>query len=151
MTGFVRFISSVLTTALMAMVVLGGAVFYLNYQYDAEGPLTSSREVTVRSGEGRLEIAEKLEGSGVITSRQMFILNHFARNFVRWFNGEPWHDLKAGEYAFEAGASMRTVRAVHWEDAPIVDEYDARPHRIELDMAPDNRGLPQNLPLAPWC
>ena len=35
--------------------------------------------------------------------------------------------------------------------APLVDTYDARPHRIEVDVAPDNRRAPSGLPLAPWC
>ena len=54
------------------------------------------------------------------------------------------------EFLF-APYSCFTVRAVHWDEAPIVDEYDARPHRIDVEVAPDNRGLPKNLPLAPWC
>jgi hypothetical protein len=32
-----------------------------------------------------------------------------------------------------------------------VNEYERRPHRIELDVAPDNAGVPLDLPLAPWC
>ena len=54
------------------------------------------------------------------------------------------------EFLF-APYSCFTVRAVHWEADPVVDEYDARPHRIEVDVAPDNRRAPTDLPLAPWC
>ncbi len=109
MNGLVRFISGVMTSALMAMAVIGGAIFLLNYQYEAQGPLEETRTVTIRSGEGRIQIAEKLQDAGVVSSRQLFVINHFTRNFVRWFNGQSWRDLKAGEYEFKPGASMRTV------------------------------------------
>ena len=40
---------------------------------------------------------------------------------------------------------------MHWEATPRVNEYELRPHRIELDVAPDNRGTALDLPLSPWC
>jgi len=109
MGGFVRLVSGIMTGALMAMAIVGGAIFLLNYQYNAAGPLTEARAVTIRKGEGRLQIARKLEDTGIVQSRQLFVINHFARNIVRWFNGRSWRDLKAGEYEFKAGASMRLV------------------------------------------
>ena len=54
------------------------------------------------------------------------------------------------EFLF-APYSCFTVRSVHWEPSPVVDMYDTRPHRIEIDVAPDNRSMPGDLPLAPWC
>ena len=38
-----------------------------------------------------------------------------------------------------------------WEDSPLVDMFTERPHIIEVDVAPDNRGQPSDLPIAPWC
>ena len=47
--------------------------------------------------------------------------------------------------------SVFTVTAVSWHEAPLVNEYIARPHTIDVDVAPDNRCEPLDLPLAPWC
>ena len=47
--------------------------------------------------------------------------------------------------------SVFTVRRVCWEDSPVVDMYTERPHIIEVDVAPDNKKQPSDLPLAPWC
>lgn len=54
------------------------------------------------------------------------------------------------EFLF-APYSCFTVRCVDWAPAPVADLYECRPHRIEVDVAPDNRGMPAGLPLAPWC
>ena len=43
------------------------------------------------------------------------------------------------------------VRAVHWEAKPIANTYVTRPHYIDVDVAPDNKTEPADLPLAPWC
>ena len=56
---------------------------------------------------------------------------------------------KEDEFLF-APYSCFTVRSVDWDPAPIVDLYECRPHRIEVDVAPDNKGMPAGLPLAPW-
>ena len=54
------------------------------------------------------------------------------------------------EFLF-APYSVFTVRSVSWEADPIANDYVARPHRIELNVAPDNMREPLELPLAPWC
>ena len=54
------------------------------------------------------------------------------------------------EFLF-APFSVFTARRVHWEDSPLVDMFTERPHIIEVDVAPDNRGQPSGLPIAPWC
>jgi hypothetical protein len=54
------------------------------------------------------------------------------------------------EFLF-APYSCFTVRSVCWEDSPVVDTYTERPHIIEVDVAPDNKNQPSDLPLAPWC
>jgi len=54
------------------------------------------------------------------------------------------------EFLF-APYSTFTVRSVVWEANPVVSTYTIRPHRIEVDVLPDNRRAPPDLPLAPWC
>ena len=62
---------------------------------------------------------------------------------VRQVHGED-------EFLF-APYSTFTVRSVVWEANPVVSTYTIRPHRIEVDVLPDNRRAPPDLPLAPWC
>ena len=54
------------------------------------------------------------------------------------------------EFLF-APYSVFTVRSVAWHPAPVVNTYVCEPHVIEVDVAPDNRRQPLDLPLAPWC
>lgn len=48
------------------------------------------------------------------------------------------------EYLF-APYSAFTVRAVRWSAGDTAD-----PHVIDLDAAPDNMEVPEDVPLAPW-
>ncbi|MCV0371532.1 endolytic transglycosylase MltG [Filomicrobium sp.] len=105
LSGFVRVISGVLTTLLVVMVVLVGAMFLLNHQFESPGPLEVSRTIVIPRGEGRIEIATRLEREGIIANRWTFIINHLVRNVL---NGERL-DLKAGEFEIEKAASMRAV------------------------------------------
>ena len=54
------------------------------------------------------------------------------------------------EFLF-APYSVFTVRSVHWEERPLVNEYIRRPHRIEVDVVSDNTLAPLDLPPAPWA
>ena len=47
--------------------------------------------------------------------------------------------------------SVFTVRATSWHASPLVDEYAAQMHIIDVDVAPDNMHESNDLPLAPWC
>lgn len=102
---WVRFISGLLTAVVLLMAAGGIAAFVLQHQYTTAGPLSEARTVIVPRGEGRLEIAERLEQEGIISSRWAFIINHLVRSMVF---GERL-DMKAGEYELAAGASMQKV------------------------------------------
>lgn len=101
----VRVISGILTTALVVMGVLAGAMFLLNHQFEGPGPLEVSRTIVIPRGEGRIEIATQLEREGIITNRWTFIINHLVRSML---NGDRL-DLKAGEFEIAKAASMRDV------------------------------------------
>ena len=47
--------------------------------------------------------------------------------------------------------SVFVVRRVEWHASPMVNEYIAQFHTIDVDVTPDNKREPTNLPLAPWC
>ncbi len=87
--------------ALFMLGVLAGAaaLFYGKYRFEEPGPLTKSVSITVKPGMGVSAIARLLEKNGVIENTYIFR------------GGVILHDssirLKAGEYAFEPGISMR--------------------------------------------
>ena len=54
------------------------------------------------------------------------------------------------EFLF-APYSAFVVRSVRWEEAPLVNEYIGRPHRIDVDVVPDNKCAPLDLLPAPWA
>ena len=47
--------------------------------------------------------------------------------------------------------SAYTVRAVRWHPSPAVNMFVSNMHEIDIDVAPDNKREPIDLPLAPWC
>lgn len=105
LSKWVRFVSSILTVALLVVALLGVAMFVLQHQFTSPGPLAEGGTVIIPRGEGRLEIAERLEREGIITNRWSFIVNHLLRSY---FLGERL-DMKAGEFKLEANASMESV------------------------------------------
>ncbi|MEO1207055.1 MAG: endolytic transglycosylase MltG [Pseudomonadota bacterium] len=100
-----RLISGVLTVIAIVLLLAGGTVFFLNHAHTAAGPLAEAKVVGIPRGEGRLQIASRLEQAGVISNRWVFIINHLGRS---WLTGDNT-DLKAGQYRFEAGAPMAQV------------------------------------------
>lgn len=105
MGKFVRLISGVLTVIAIVLLLVGGALFYLNHVYVSPGPLKETKTIGIPRGEGRLKIASRLEQAGIISNRWVFIINHLGRSWVR---GDRT-DMKAGQYRFEAGVPMASV------------------------------------------
>ena len=89
----------------MILGVLGLGVFVLQHQFVAAGPLADERTIIIPRGEGRLEIAARLEREGIIANRWSFIVNHLIHAGLV---GERL-DMKAGEFRLNAGASMKQV------------------------------------------
>lgn len=101
-----RAVSGFLTFAVVLMIGIGGAAWLLNSLYESPGPLEATRTVVIQKGDGRIAIAEQLEREGVISSRWAMVANHLIRNMLS--RDKPL-DLKAGEYEFKKGASLRQV------------------------------------------
>jgi UPF0755 protein len=101
----VKWMSGLLTSVLMLLAVSGAAAAYLYHQLDAPGPLDVTRSIAIPRGEGRIEIAARLEREGVINNRYAFILGHI---YHSWGNKKNF-DLKAGEYEIKRTASLRQV------------------------------------------
>lgn len=102
---FLRFGSGLLTLLLVGMLGLAAVAALLYHQYERPGPLTVSRVIAIPKGEGRIEIATRLEREGVISNRWTFIASYLLRN---GFGDKPI-DLKAGDYEIKKHASMAEV------------------------------------------
>ncbi len=105
-SGVVRWSSNLLTLMLGLILLLSLLVLAQTYQLERPGPLDVTKTFAVPKGEGRIEIAERLEREGIIDSRWTFVLGHLVQSR---FSGRKNTDLKAGEYEFKKGASMRAV------------------------------------------
>ncbi|MBU2581421.1 MAG: endolytic transglycosylase MltG [Alphaproteobacteria bacterium] len=102
---WIRFFSSLLTGVFLLLGVLGAGGFVVQSQFADAGPLLEDRTIIIPRGEGRLEIAERLEKEGIIANRWIFIVNHLVRSAL---NGDRL-DMKAGEFHVGAHASMEDV------------------------------------------
>ncbi|MBV2142558.1 endolytic transglycosylase MltG [Falsochrobactrum sp. TDYN1] len=89
--------------SLAVLVLLGAsALFYFGkVQFDAQGPLTTETTFLVKRGAGVSEVSNSLENREIVTDARIF------RYGMRAYGHE--NDLKAGEYAIPAGATMRDV------------------------------------------
>jgi UPF0755 protein len=105
-SGTIKFFSSLLTVALVAMVTASGFGLVVYHQYESPGPLEATRTIVVPKGEGRIAIAERLEKEGIITNRWTFIGGHLLQSM---FGARKTPELKAGEYEIKDHASMRQV------------------------------------------
>ncbi len=101
----VRILSGAFTLLLFMMLAAGGMLALLYHQFEAPGPLVQSRVVTIPRGEGRIEIATRLEKEGAISNRWAFIANYLLRNAI----GPKQTELKAGDYEIKKHASMAEI------------------------------------------
>ena len=86
----------------LAVLVIGAGLYFGSIRFNAEGPLTESKSVLISRGADLESIAVLLQRQNVIDSSFVF------SNAVRLSKAAD--KLKAGEYVFEAGTSMRDVR-----------------------------------------
>jgi len=103
-----RFLSGLLTLVLFAMLGTGAVLALLYHQFEEPGPLAVSRVIAIPKGEGRIEIASRLEREGAISSRWAFIINYLLRNAI----GPKAVELKAGDYEIKKNASMAEILEV---------------------------------------
>ncbi|MCP5404627.1 MAG: endolytic transglycosylase MltG [Pseudomonadaceae bacterium] len=90
----------VIVTFLLLALAMGGAAWLLR-QVDVTGPLASPVEMTIPAGTGSRAMAKQLAAAGVIAYPWLF--EGYVR--VRGVAGR----LKAGEYRFNKGVSLRHV------------------------------------------
>ena len=104
--AFVRIASTVLTVVLAVVAAVGATAAVLHHLFETPGPLQAARTFVIPKGEGRLEIARRLEQEGIISNRLAFVASHILQGFAGTRRSA---DLKAGEYEIKKGASMHQV------------------------------------------
>ncbi len=87
--------------AVLIVLSAAGAFYFGSRQFDGQGPLTETTSVLIQPGAGLDTISNLLSRQNVIESEFIFSAA------VRVFGSES--DLKAGEYLFQPGVSMREV------------------------------------------
>jgi UPF0755 protein len=103
-----RFMSGLMTLVLFIMLGFGAMAALLYHQFETPGPLAVSRVIAIPKGEGRIEIASRLEKEGAISNRWAFIVNYILRSK---FGPKPL-ELKAGDYEIKKNASMAEIMEV---------------------------------------
>ncbi len=100
-------------SAAIFFLLIGGGVFLVGFShFVASGPLTQDKNVIIPSGDGLNNIATRLLREGVISDTYIFIFG------VSAVNGAD--KLKAGEFLFKEGASMREVMTTIIEGKAIL-------------------------------
>lgn len=115
-----------LLTALLLLVVAGSALVYGFREYMKPGPLAADQVFVIDKGVGTSGIAEKLEEAGIIANSKAF-------SAAAFFTGARGR-LKAGEYEFPAGASMREVMGLLASGRTVIHKV-AIPEGWTSDMA----------------
>ncbi|HXF54929.1 MAG TPA: endolytic transglycosylase MltG [Hyphomicrobiaceae bacterium] len=106
----VRRLSAVMTFIVVIATALAAGAIWIDREFDRPGPLAAPKTIVVRKGEGARDVARRLEAEGVIASQHLFVGRYVARSMSTWFGGTPLQ-IKAGDYLFEPGQSMREVAA----------------------------------------
>lgn len=148
----VIFINFLLTVAVLGVIATGGLLYWGKLEFDRQGPLAGDKTVIIPSGSGLDSIAAALNSQGVIDDELVFKAGVWIYKNAR--------KLKAGEYAFTAGVSMREVmedlvsgKAVYhavtipegWTSAQIVERLKSDPILVgELsEIPPEGTLLPE--------
>ncbi|NDW07895.1 endolytic transglycosylase MltG [Jiella pacifica] len=97
----VIFLNFCLTAGLFVTLAVGAILYWGKSEFDRPGPLTKEATYVVPRSTGVSSIASGLESEGIVSSAEVFEYG------VRLAGAGG--QLKAGEYAFPAGASMRQV------------------------------------------
>jgi UPF0755 protein len=134
--GFMRFLSGLMTLALFLMLAAGALAALLYHQFETPGPLAVSHVITIPKGEGRIEIATRLEKEGAISNRWAFIANYLLRNKL----GAKPLELKAGDYEIKKNASMADIMEVLTQGRGVLSKITIPEGMTSLQIVEKLRG-----------
>ena len=100
----VVFMNFLITVVLLAVIGIGGLLYYGKQTFIEKGPLTQEKTILVSGGTGLGTIAEILERQNVISDQTIFNYG------VQIYRQDT--KLKAGEYLFSPGVSMMQVMQI---------------------------------------
>ena len=112
-----RLVRTGLLLIVLAALLVGGAVWWEDRNFNGPGPSEKETVVIVRPGSGARAIASTLSGAGVVDRPLLFRIGVMRRGQTT--------ALKAGEYAFPARASMAQVMDMLVEHTVVM-------HRITI-------------------
>ena len=95
---FMNFVMSILV---LIAIGAGLAAYYGKRQFDAPGPAADAATFVVKRGSGMAEVASQLESRNLISDARIF---RYGAKVLKLESA-----LKAGEYEFKAGSSMRDI------------------------------------------
>jgi len=98
-----RALGAIAIVTIAAALIAGGVVIWGNNTFKKPGPLAEEAVLIIKRGAGLRTIAAQLENAGIIRYPLLFVAK------AKW--SDAHRDLKAGEYAFAAGASSASVLA----------------------------------------
>ena len=107
--------NAIITIFVLIGIVVGVALFFGKQRFEAPGPLPQDRVVNIPHGSGVRDIADVLQREGVIDQPWVFIGGVLVL--------KAREDLKAGEYQFQAHASLRDVVATIVEGRVVAHQF----------------------------
>ncbi len=99
--------NALVTLLLLAVLAAGALLYWGKREFERRGPLAVEKVVIIPADSGLVHIADILETEGVIESPYDMLGHYIFIGGVRAYQQQG--KLKAGEYAFPAGISMRGV------------------------------------------
>ena len=108
-----RVFRSLLVSFLVAVLIIAVGIYYAGREFDRPGPLTGVGAVVVERGMNAEDIANRLKEHGVVAHAYGFIVAAAYARLHGW-------SLKAGEYEFPAGASLRQVLSMITEGKALI-------------------------------
>lgn len=97
----VVFFNFLFTLITLGLIVTGAAIWYGKVRFEEAGPNTQVTTLSVRQGSNIGQIASSLESRDIISNARIFEAG------VRVYGQE--NELKAGEYEFKPGVSMKDI------------------------------------------
>jgi UPF0755 protein len=94
--------NAIFTLLVLALLIGGGAIVVGMSRFEAPGPLTEDKVVTIPPRSGMMDIADLLKAEGVIDEHRLIFAGGVLAMKARG-------GLKAGEYLFQKHASVRDV------------------------------------------
>ncbi|WP_417667995.1 endolytic transglycosylase MltG [Roseibium sp.] len=149
-------INMVISLAVFALIGAGAALYFGKQAFEAAGPLEQDSTVIIASGSGLSGITARLKAQNVIEDT---LIDEVIFNVgVRFYKNAT--KLKAGEYAFKAGVSMKDIMTdlvegnavTHvvtvpegWTSAQIIERVRSNPVLVGeiTDIPPEGALLPE--------